>query len=71
MFNLKGIFAGLGAVAGLYVAAFLFMFIASSRPNVATGVGALLGGAIELLFHPAFLLAAVVAFLTAAYWANK
>ena len=69
--SLKGIFAGIGAVAVLYVAVSLFWMAADVGAQKATGLAAAQGQALELLLHPAFLLASVVVFITAAYWANK
>jgi len=71
MLSLKSVFAGLGAVAALYIAAFLFRFVTSSRPGTATGLGALQGDAAELLLHPFFRAAAVAIFLGAAFWARE
>lgn len=69
--SLKGIFAGIGAVGVLYVAVSLFRMAADIGAQKATGLAAVGGQALEQLFHPAFVAAALVVFLTTAYWANR
>ena len=71
MFSVKGVLAGTAAVIVLYAAVSIFRIVRSMSEQKATGLAAVGGAALEQLLHPAFLLAAVVVFLTAAYWANR
>ncbi|MGH9554683.1 MAG: hypothetical protein ACRD2Y_02565 [Terriglobales bacterium] len=71
MLSIRSVAAGVGAVIALYIAVFLYQLIASYRPNVATGLGALQGNALEVLLYPAFWVAAIAVFLAGAFWARE
>ncbi len=67
MLTWRGVLSGCGAVLALYLVVFLYKTYGLSRRQTATGLGALMGSATEVLMHPGFWLAAVAVFLAAAF----